>query len=183
MATLTYFMITSVDGYTTASDGDFAWAEPSPATHRHALGLTSGLAGEIYGPRMWETMRFWEGVRPGDGGDYGDLAEEMYAYGEAWRANPHFVFSRAEGKPLTLDALRQLKASHDGELSISGPGLAAIAIGWGEVDVVARYVVPHATGGGTPWWPRGESARLELAHHEELDAGWLYERYAVTRAA
>jgi dihydrofolate reductase len=181
MATLTYLMVTSVDGYTTSPDGTFDWSEPSEANHRHAAAFASGLAGEIYGPRMWETMRVWQDIRPGDGNDYGDLAGVMYEYGELWRSKPHHVFSRAEGKPLTREALRELKAASDGELGISGPGLAAEALRWGEVDEVARYVVPHVTGGGTPWWPLGLDADLELTDHQELDAGWVFLRYRVVR--
>jgi len=183
MATLTYLMTTSIDGFTTGPDGEFDWAMPTPAAHRHAQELVSRLAGEIYGPRMWETMRVWEDIRPGDGADFGELTEAMYDYGELWRSMPHHVFSRAEGKPLTGEILRELKASTQGELSISGPGLAAVALREGEVDEVGRYIVPHATGGGTQWWPEGLEAELELIAHEHVDAGWIYLRYRVTKTA
>ncbi len=181
MATLTYLMITSADGYTADSDGDFSWGEPSPVFHRHVETFTRGLAGQIYGPRMWDTMRVWQDITRGDGNDYGELAEEMYQYGETWRALPTHVFSRAEGKPLTQEALRELKAASDGELTIGGPGLAAVALQWGEVDEVARYVVPYATGGGTPWWPLGLSSKLESIAQEDVDGTWSYLRYRVLR--
>jgi len=179
MGRLIYTMITSADGFTTSPDGTFEWAVPTPTIHRHAGENTAALAGEIYGPRMWETMKAWQDIRPGDGQDYGDLAAVMYEFGEIWRAIPHHVFSREQGKPLTRDALRELKESSDGDLGIAGPGLAAVALELGEVDEVARYVVPCTTGGGTPWWPHGIAARLELVHHEVLDAGWLFERHLV----
>ena len=179
MAKLTYFMISSVDGFTASPDGTFDWAEPTPALHRHVQELSQGLVGEIYGPRMWETMRVWEDIRPGDGEDYGDLAQTMYEYGEQWRSIPKHVFSRADGRPLTLEALRELKSASDGELSISGPGIAGVALAMGEVDEVARYIVPVAVGGGTPWWPAGVEAKLELVDQQEVDAGWVYVRYRV----
>ena len=179
MATLTYLMITSADGFTTSPDGTFEWAVPTAGLHRHAADVAKDLVGEIYGPRMWETMRVWQGIAPGDGNDYGDLAEVMYEFAEQWRAIPHHVFNRHEGNPLTLEKLRELKAASGGEVSISGPGLAAVALGWGEVDEVARYVVPHATGGGTRWWPEWLSSDLELTECERLEAGWVYLRYRV----
>jgi len=179
VAKLSYLLITSVDGFITGPDGDFEWSTPTPSIHAHAAERTRGLAGEIYGPNLWETMRVWEDIRPGDGSDYGELTDEMYKYGEIWRSTPHHVFNRREGNPLTLEALRELKASTDGELGIGGAGLAAVALEMREVDEVGRYVVPHATGGGTPWWPQGVRADLELIAHEELDAGWVYLRYRV----
>jgi hypothetical protein len=179
MATLTYMMTTSADGFTTSPDGTFGWSMPTPSIHRHAAALSRDLAGEIYGPRMWETMKVWEDIRPGDGGEYGELTDALYEFAEQWRAMPHHVFNRAEGNPLTLEKLRELKAASGGELSISGPGLAAVALEWGEVDEVARYVVPVTTGGGTPWWPRGVSATLDLIDEELLEAGWVYMRYRI----
>ena len=58
-----------------------------------------------------------------------------------------------QAKAVAFVRLRELKAASGGELSIGGPGVAALALEWGEVDEVARYLVPHTTGGGTPWWP------------------------------
>lgn len=181
MASLTYLMITSADGYTARPDGTFDWYMPTPTFHHHVEKFTRGLSGQIYGPRMWETMKVWNDITPGDGNDYGELAQEMYQYGETWRALTTHVFSRADGNPLTREALRELKAASDGELSIGGPGLAEVALGWGEVDEVARYVVPYASGGGTPWWPLGLEARLELTDCENVDSGLIYLRYRVLR--
>lgn len=179
MGTLIYLMVTSADGFTAGPDGTFDWAEPTPAVHEHVERFTRTLSGQIYGPRMWETMKVWQDIRPGDGGDYGDLTDVMYQYGETWRSIPTHVFNRREGNPLTGDALRELKAASGGMLSIGGPGLAAVALRAGEVEEVARYVVPHATGGGTPWWPLGLDADLELIEEELVDAGWVYLRYRV----
>jgi len=179
MGVLTYLMITSADGYTADAQGRFDWATPTPTIHAHVERFTRGLSGQIYGPRMWETMKVWRDIRPGDGGDYGELADVMYQYGETWRSIPTHVFNRREGNPLTGDALRELKAASGGTLSIGGPGLAAVALREGEVEEVARYIVPHAAGGGTPWWPVGLDADLELLDEESVDAGWVYLRYRV----
>jgi dihydrofolate reductase len=179
MGTLVYLMITSADGYTADADGNFDWAQPTPAIHSHVEAFTRSLGGQIYGPRMWETMKVWRDIRPGDGNDYGEMAPVMYSYGEAWRALPVHLFDRSKGEPLTGEALRELKAASGRPLSIGGPGLAAVALREGEVDEVARYVVPFAAGGGTPWWPAGLDARLELIDEEHVDAGWIYVRYRV----
>lgn len=181
MAILSYTMFTSLDGYTAGPDGAFDWADPPLEVHRHAEAAARAITGEIYGPRMWETMRVWQDIHPGDGVDYGEGAQAMYDFAEVWRAIPKHVFNRAQGKPLTGEALRELKAASDGVLSISGPGLAAVALREGEVDEVARYVVPVCIGGGTPWWPEGVEAPLELVEHEALADGWIFLRYAVKR--
>ena len=179
MGTLTYLMVTSADGFTADADGRFDWAEPTPTIHAHVERFTRTLSGQIYGPRMWETMKVWNDIRPGDGQDYGELADVMYSYAEAWRALQTHVFDRSKGNPLTGDALRDIKAASGGAMSIGGPGLAAVALREREVDEVARYVVPRVVGGGTPWWPQGIAARLELMESQSVDAGWEYLRYRV----
>ncbi|MGC4175138.1 dihydrofolate reductase family protein [Demequina sp.] len=179
MGDLIYLMVTSADGFTADAAGNFDWGEPPMAVHEHVNAFTRGLSAQIYGPRMWDTMKVWQDIRPGDGGDYGDLAEAMYAYADAWRALPTHVFSRQQGEPLTGEALRELKAASGGLVSIAGPGLASVALREGEVEQVARYVAPVSVGGGTPWWPLGVSARLELLEDEVLAGGWLYLRYRV----
>ncbi len=54
MAKLVFAMNLSLDGYV-----DHEAMAPSPALFRHWIENQRGLAGSIYGRRMYEIMRYW----------------------------------------------------------------------------------------------------------------------------
>src|SRR3954464_7581882 len=127
MGKLVFGMMQSLDGYVDgAADGPQLPA-PGPALHRHFNDHVRGLAGSLYGRRMYEVMRYWDE----DQADWGEIERDFAA---AWRAQPKWVVSRtlkAVGPNATLVSddvegfVRELKARVDGEIDVAGPELAA----------------------------------------------------------
>ena len=59
VAKFVFGMNQSLDGYV-----DHAAFSPGPALFRHFIGETQGLAGSVYGRRMYEVMRSWDDDDP-----------------------------------------------------------------------------------------------------------------------
>jgi dihydrofolate reductase len=78
------------------------------------------------------------------------------------------------------DAVRRLKASADGDLTIGGADLTAHAFAAGLVDECQLVVHPALLGGGKPALPRGTRAGLELLDERRFANGAVYVRYRVT---
>jgi dihydrofolate reductase len=106
-----------------ASQGGLELPPPGVALGRHFTDHVRGLAGCLYGRRIYEIMRYWDEDRPEwDAGDH-DFAA-------AWRAQPKWVVSRtlkSVGANATLVAenvdafVRRLKEDVDGEIDVAGP--------------------------------------------------------------
>jgi dihydrofolate reductase len=75
------------------------------------------------------------------------------------------------------DAVRAL--TEHGNVSVGGPGLASHAIRAGLVDEYHLVVTPVVVGGGTPVFPAGVGARLELTDERRFAGGVVYLRYRV----
>jgi len=73
------------------------------------------------------------------------------------------------------EAVRALK--QHGDVSISGPGLAASAVRAGLVDEYQLFVAPVVFGGGTPVFPAGVRAGLDLVDQRRFTSGVVYLRY------
>jgi hypothetical protein len=82
MATLIFAMNQSLDGYV-----DHEAMAPSPALFRHWIENQRGLAGSIYGRRMYEIMRYWDDDDP-------SWDAERREFASVWRALPKWVVSR-----------------------------------------------------------------------------------------
>jgi dihydrofolate reductase len=151
MGRLVYALNQSLDGYV-----DHMAFAPEPALFRHFIDDVRGLAGSLYGRRMYEVMRYWDDDQP----DW-DEAERDYA--AAWRRLPKWVVSRSltsVGPNATLVAddveatVRGLKARLDGVIEVAGPELAAHLGDLGLVDEYRLYVHPVVLGGGKPYFAR-----------------------------
>ena len=169
MAKLVFGMMQSLDGYIAGmsggplSDGYVAAVAngtelppPGEALHGHFKDHVRGLAGMLYGRRMYEIMRYWDDDRPEfDAGDH-DFAE-------VFRARPKWVVSRSlksVGPNATLVGgdvgafVRRLKADVEGEVDVAGPELAASLTDLGLVDEYRLYMRPFILGGGKPYFAR-----------------------------
>ena len=178
-AKLIYSAISSLDGYIEDADGKFDWAAPDEEVHAFINDLERPVGTHLYGRRMYETMRFWETAD--------DPAPVMSDYAEIWQAADKVVYSRTleevstERTRLERDfdpeAVRRLKESADGGISVGGPGLAAEALRAGLVDEVQLFLNPIVVGGGKRALPDDVRVKLELADQRGFDNGVVYVRY------
>lgn len=176
MGRLTYGMIVSLDGYVRGPDGDFGWSEPDPELHEHFNEVQRDSAVDVYGRTMWETMRYWQDLPDAD-----HESSVHRGFARAWQATPTVVVSStldpaeapgAEVWPrLDPDRLRALVRNSEGDVSISGPTLAAAALHAGLVEEISAHIVPHVVGGGLRFLPDGYSTRLRLRHERRWPGG------------
>ena len=149
MATLVFGMNQSLDGYV-----DHLAMSPSPALFRHYIEQARGLAGSLFGRRIYEVMRYWDDERT----DW-DAAGVEFAV--AWRRQPKWVVSRGQpslGPNATLlsgdleAAVRRLKAEVTGEIAVAGPELAQSLTELGLIDAYRLYLHPLVLGSGKPFF-------------------------------
>jgi dihydrofolate reductase len=149
MAKLVFGMNLSLDGY--VDHEEFA---PGPALFRHWIEHVQGLAGSVYGRRIYEVMRYWDDDDPEWGADEPEFAA-------AWRHQPKWVVSRSlksVGPNATLvgddfeAVVRGLKARLAGEIAVAGPELAQSLTDLGLIDEYRLYLHPVVLGRGKPFF-------------------------------
>lgn len=164
MARLVFALNMSLDGYV-----DHMAFAPDPVLFRHFIDDVRGVAGTIYGRRMYEVMRYWDEDHP----EWDDAKRD---YAAAWRHQPKWVVSRTLkclGPNATLvdgdveAEISRLKARLDGEIEVSGPELAAGLADLGLVDEYRLYVHPVVLGGGTALFARARP-RLRLVASDRI---------------
>ncbi|MEJ2667826.1 MAG: hypothetical protein P8Z81_12135 [Deinococcales bacterium] len=64
MAKLVFGMSQSLDGYVAGVTGELEIPPPGPELFRHFYEWVRGLAGSVYGRRVYEVMRYWDEDRP-----------------------------------------------------------------------------------------------------------------------
>ena len=167
MATLVYGMNVSLDGYV-----DHDAFSPGPLLFRHWVDYVLGLAGSLYGRRLYEIMRYWDDDQPG-------WTPDERAFAVAWRNHPKWVVSRtlkSVGPNATLigpdleQAVRGLKAQIDGDIDLGGPGLAQSLGDLGLVDEYRLYFHPVVLGHGTPFFA-GPRPPLRLIATDTIGEG------------
>jgi dihydrofolate reductase len=182
VAELIYSAITSLDGYVADEEGNFDWAAPDDEVHAFVNDLERPIGTYLYGRRMYEVMRYWETAHT-----VADQPSTVRDYAELWRAADKVVYSKTLQEATTArtrierdfdpQAIREMKASADRDLSVGGPGLAARAIDAGLVDELLRFVAPIVVGGGTRWLPGGVRIELELRDERRFGGGVVFLRY------
>jgi dihydrofolate reductase len=151
MANLIYALNQSLDGFV-----DHDRFAPDPTLFQHFIEDVRGLAGMVYGRRMYEVMRYWDE-------DQADWDEAEREYAAAWTSRPKWVASRtltSVGPNATLisgeleAAVRALKARQDGEIEVAGTELAAGLTDLGLIDEYRLYIHPVVLGEGKPFFAR-----------------------------
>ncbi|HEX4678803.1 MAG TPA: dihydrofolate reductase family protein [Gaiellaceae bacterium] len=181
MAKLIYSAITSLDGYVADESGNFDWAAPDTEVHAFVNDLERTAGTYLYGRRMYETMVYWETAPDGQ-------PPVVQDYKEIWQAADKIVYSttletvssaktRLE-RDFDPEAVRQLKAEADRDLTVGGPGLAAHAIRASLVDEYHLFVNPVVIGGGTRALPDSVRVNLELLSERRFANGVVYLQYA-----
>ncbi len=164
MAKIVYALNMSLDGFV-----DHMAFRPDPVVFRHFIDDVHALTGSLYGRRMYETMRYWDG----DPSEW-DAPEREYA--AAWTSKPKWVVSntlQSVGPNASLiegdlaAAVRGLKAQHDGYIEVSGPELAHSLTELGLVDEYRLYLHPYVLGQGKPFFA-GPRPPLRLVAHERI---------------
>lgn len=175
MARLVYGLNQSLDGYV---DVDRMAVTPGPVLFCHFIERVRGVAGALYGRRLYEAMRYWDEDRPEWGAPERD-------YAQAWRAMPKWVVSRtltAVGPNATLvegdlgAAACALKDAHEGEIDTCGPELAHSLTQLGLVDEYRMYLHPVVLGSGKPFFA-GPRPPLRLVGNERIGEAVILLRY------
>ena len=182
MGKLIYEAIASLDGYIEDEAGRFDWAKPSEEVHGFVNDLARPAGTHLYGRRMYETMVYWE--------DPPDLSEQprfVRDFAEIWQGAEKIVYSRTLGEVSSAktslerefdpEAVRELKAKRDHELTVGGPDLAAQAGAAGLIDEYRLFLVPVMVGGGKRALPDdGARVDLELLDQRRFTNGTVYLR-------
>jgi dihydrofolate reductase len=178
MAKLLYLSIASLDGYIADRDGNFGWAEPDEEVHTLVNDLERSVGTFLLGRRMYDVLVAWETM------DTADQPPFIEDFAGIWRAADKIVYSRTLSaassartriEPIfDADAVRELKASEDRDLSVGGPGLAAEAIRAGVVDELHLFLVPVLVGGGTSFFPGDVRLDLDLVDERRFGNGTVY---------
>ncbi|MBI3567918.1 MAG: dihydrofolate reductase family protein [Gemmatimonadetes bacterium] len=154
MGTLVFGMMQSLDGYVDGVSGALEMPPPDAVLGRHFTDHVRGLAGCLYGRRIYEIMRYWDEDRP-------EWDEGDHEFAAAWRAKPKWVVSRtlkSVGANATLVGknveafVRRLKKDVEGEIDVAGPALAASLTDFGLIDEYRLYFRPFVLGGGKPYF-------------------------------
>jgi dihydrofolate reductase len=169
MGKLVYGMHQSLDGYIAGLSGGPELFAPGPLLFRHFLDHVSGVAGMLYGTRIYKIMQYWDNEQPG----WGQMEHD---FAEAWRSKRKWVASRsleAVGSNATLvsgdleDFARHLKAEVEGEIDVAGATLAGSLSKLGLVDEYRLYFRPMVLGAGKPFFAAARP-RLRLLKTEQV---------------
>jgi dihydrofolate reductase len=168
-----YGYTVSVDGYIAGRQGgDIGLPMPEEALHLHFNEMQQRTALTLYGRNMYEVMKYWDTPPAGS-------SEVDQEYARAWQTTPKVVFSTTlesvgpnarlvKNKAEVERTVRQLKAETNGDIEVSGSGLAASLIRLGLVDEFRMYMMPVVLGGGKPYFEAGLQLELEPLGAESL---------------
>ena len=182
MAKLIYSAITSLDGYVADEDGNFDWAAPDEEVHSFVNDLERPVGTYLYGRRMYEVMSYWETAHT-----LPDQPPVVEDFAKIWQAAEKVVYSntledvfsartRIE-RDFDAEAIRELRATAERDITVGGPELAAQAIKAGLVDEYQLFLAPVMVGGGKQALPDDVRAELELLDERRFGNGTVYLRY------
>jgi dihydrofolate reductase len=182
MAKLIYSAITSLDGYVADKDGNFDWSAPDEEVHAFVNDLERPIGTYLYGRRLYEVMVYWETAHT-----LVDQPAVERDFAEIWQAADKIVYSKTLEtvssartrieRDFDPEAVRQMKASADSDISVGGPDLAAQAIKAGLVDELHLFLSPIAVGGGKRSLPDNVQLKLELLDERRFGNGVVHLHY------
>ena len=131
---------------------------------------------------MYEVLAYWD-----DPPNLADQPSVVQEFAEIWQAVDKVVYSKTLDTARTArtriehdfdpEAVRQLKAQSDRDVTVGGPDLAAQAIRAGLVDDYQRFVVPVVVGAGKQSLPRGGRIELDLLDERRFRNGTVFLHY------
>ena len=181
MTKLIYAAIASLDGYVADAEGTWDWSEPDEELHAAVNDLERPIGTALYGRRMYDVLVAWETMKTD--GEPAVMAD----YAQMWRATDKVVYSRTLDEPASArtrierefdpEAVRQMKADAQQDLSIGGPDLAGQALRAGLVDEIHLFLAPIVVGGGTRALPDDVVVPLELVEQRRFGNGTVHLHY------
>jgi dihydrofolate reductase len=182
VAKLIYMTIASLDGYVADEDGKFDWAIPDDEVHAFVNDLERPIGTHLYGRRLYEVMIGWETMHT-----LPDQTPLTLDFAAIWQAAEKVVYSRTLEEVSSArtrierdfdpEAIRQMKAEADRDISIGGATLAGEAIRAGLVDELHVIANPIVVGGGTQSLPEGVRWELKLLDERRFANGVVSLRY------
>jgi dihydrofolate reductase len=182
VAKLIYSAITSLDGYVADEDGNFDWGAPDEEVHAFVNDVERPVGTYLYGRRMYEVMVYWETAHT--------LAEQppfIQDFAEIWQAADKIVYSKTLESVSSArtrierhfdpEAVRQMKARLERDITVGGPDLAAQAMKAGLVDECHLIVAPIVVGGGKQSLPDNVRLKLELLDEHRFGNGMVHLYY------
>jgi dihydrofolate reductase len=179
VAKLVYSAIASLDGYVADAEGNFDWAAPDEEVHAFVNDLEREIGTYLCGRRLYEVMVVWETLQS----DH----PVMRDYAEIWRSAEKVVYSRtlesvsSERTRIERDfdpqAVREMKANADRDISVGGSELAGEAIAAGLVDECHLLLSPVIVGAGTKALPEEVRVQLELLDERRFGNGVVHLHY------
>ena len=184
MANLIYSTIASLDGYIADENGNIDWAAPDEEVHSFVNDLERPVGTYLYGRRMYEVMVFWETAHT-----LSDQSPVEQDFAQIWQAADKIVYSRTLEtvssartrieRDFDPEAVRQMKASAERDISVGGPGLAAQAFKAGLVDECHLFLTPIMVGGGKKSLPDNVRLKLELLDERRFGNGVVHLHYRI----
>jgi dihydrofolate reductase len=182
MARLIYSAITSLDGYVADEDGNFDWAAPDEEVHRFINDLERPVGTYLYGRGMYETMIYWETAHT-----FASQPPVVQDFAELWQAADKIVYSRTLKtvssartqieRDFDPEAVREMKARAERDITVGGADLAGQAIEAGLVDECHLFLTPIVVGGGKRSLPSHARLELELLDERRFDSGVVHLHY------
>jgi len=179
---LIYSAITSLDGYVADERGGFDWAAPDEEVHTFVNDLERRVGTYLYGRRMYEVMVYWETAHT-----ILDHPPSAQDFAGIWKAADKIVYSKTLEKVSSArtrierdfdpEAVRQMKALAESDITVGGPELAAQAINAGLVDEYHLFVAPIVVGGGKQTLPNNVRLELELLDERRFASGVVHLHY------
>lgn len=182
MTKLIYVANMSLDGYIEDAQGGLEWAAPADEVFTFITDLVRPVSGYLYGRRMYETMAVWE-TDP----TLAAQSELRADFATVWQTADKIVYSTTLPAVSTAktrlerhfdpDAVRDMKTSATGDLTVGGPTLATHAFDAGLVDGCHLFIHPVLVGRGKPAFPSDTPAQLELLEEHRFGNGVVYLGY------
>jgi dihydrofolate reductase len=182
MAKLIYVVNVSLDSYIEDAHGGFEWTEPSDEVFTFITELVRPVGTYLYGRRLYEAMAVWE-TDP----TLAAQSELMADFANVWHTADKIVYSTTLAAAPTAhtrlerrfdaDAVRDMKTSAAGDVTVGGATLAAHAFNAGLIDECHLFVYPVLVGEGKPAFPSDARVQLELQEEHRFGNGVVYLRY------
>ena len=182
MTKLIYVTNMSLDGYIEDERGSVDFFPVDVEVFRSHTDLLLSASMFLYGRRLYEMMAVWE-TDP----TLAAQSDLMAEFANAWQTADKVVYSTTLTAASTAKtrierdfdstAVRELKASASGDITVGGANLASQALKAGLVDECQLYVLPTALGGGKPALPTDARVDLELIDERRFGNGVLLLRY------